>query len=168
MTREVWMPVLGYEGQYEVSNLGAVRRDAASGSGRTLLPTETGGYLVVSLSLKGVVTNHRVHRIVLSSFCGSEQFEGAHAAHNDGIPLNCRLDNLPWATPRENQADVERHGNRCKGEAVYGAVLTEDKVKEIRRRLACGERNPSIANDFEVSISTVHLIRHNKIWRHVA
>ncbi len=166
--REVWVPVLGYEGVYEVSIFGRVRRDA-SASPRTefIKPSTTHGYLHVSLSKDGVVRTHRLHRLVLSSFCGQEPFPGAHAAHNDGDKTNCALANLRWASPVENQADVDRHGRRCRGEDVYGAVLTEGAVRDIRRRIGDGERNPSIARDFKVSISTVHLIRHKRIWKHI-
>lgn len=172
--REVWLPVRGYEGLYEASNLGRIRRDPRAPCrslgvpGKTLSPSFCGGYAVVSLSKSGEVKNHRVSRVVLEAFCGPPPFAGAHAAHNDGDTANNRLTNLRWATPLENQADVERHGNRVKGESVFGAVLTETDVREIRKRCASGERNRPIAQDFGVSISTVHLIRHNRIWRHVA
>jgi hypothetical protein len=163
---EVWLPVVGYEGLYEVSNLGRCRRIA---TGLVLSPVrQSSGYLTVSLSSAGDVRNYRLHRLVLIAFCGSEPFDGAIAAHNDGNRENCQLTNLRWASPVENQADRVRHGTMRQGSAVYGAVLTENDVSEIRRRLAAGERNPPIANDFGVSISTIHLIRHRRTWRHVA
>lgn len=173
--REVWLPVVGYEGVYEVSNMGVIRRDPKAPArslgvpGKPLKPMPTtGGYHVVSLSLRGVVDNVRVSRVVLTAFCGPPPFDGAQAAHNDGDNSNNRLTNLRWATPIENQADIERHGNRCKGSAVHGAVLDEEQVRLIRERCHAGERNPAIATDFGVSISTIHLIRHNRTWRHVA
>lgn len=161
---EVWLPVVGYECLYEVSNHGRIRNRHDC----FLLPSETNGYLHVSLSKDGRIITSRLHVIVLTAFCGPPPFEGAQGAHNDGCKKNCRLTNLRWATAVENQADVERHGNRCKGEDVFGAILDAEKVKKIRSRIASGERNRPIADDFGVSISTIHLIRHNKVWRHVA
>jgi hypothetical protein len=162
---EVWIPVLDYEGVYEASNLGRIRRVA---TGHVLnVEGQNDKYPHVSLSKIGVVSNVRVHRAVLSAFCGPEPFEGAQVAHNNGNTWDCRLVNLRWATPVENQADVDRHGKRCKGEAVFGAVLSEPEVRHIRARIAQGERNRPIAEDYEVSVSTIHLIRHNRIWRHV-
>lgn len=160
---EVWLPVRSYEGIYEVSNCARVRRVG----GRVLQPAGQNGYLHVSLSSGGIRTTCRVHVLVLTAFCGPRPFDGAHAAHNDGDTSNCFLTNLRWATATENQADVERHGRRCKGEDVFGAVLKRDEVKQIRQRLLGGERNRPIAEKFGVSISTIHLIRHNRIWRHV-
>jgi hypothetical protein len=171
---EVWLAVPGYEGLYEASNLGRIRRDPMAPHrslgvpGQVLSPVAgERGYLRVSLSRAGTVSNHAVHRLVLMAFCGPPPFHGAHAAHNDGHPTNCALSNLRWATPTENQADVDRHGRRCRGEAVFGSILTEDEVREIRRRCSRGEGNPPIAGDYGVSRSTIHLIRHNRIWRHV-
>jgi hypothetical protein len=54
------------------------------------------------------------------------------------------------------------------GMPPFDAQLTEQDVRAIRRRCAAGERNKPIAQDHGVSISTVHLIRHNRTWRHVA
>lgn len=160
---EVWLPVRDYEGFYEASNLGSIRRVG----GAVLTPSATRGYLHVSLSKNGDIKTCRVHVVVLSSFCGPPPFPGAQASHNDGDQSNCSLANLRWATPIENQADVDRHGRRCKGEDVFGSVLTEREVKAIRYRINNGERNRPIAEAFEVSISTIHLIRHGRIWRHV-
>lgn len=160
---EVWLPVPGYEGRYSVSNLGRVRGPRAY-----LSWSAKGRYAHVSLvaSDKSIKT-HRVHVLVLTAFCGPRPFPGAHAAHNDGDRANNALTNLRWASAVENQADVERHNRRCKGEDVFGAVLTEKAVLEIRARIAGGERNRPIAEDYGVSISTIHLIRHNRIWRHI-
>lgn len=165
---EVWLPVLGYHGIYDASNLGRIRRRDCDPM-RIIKPiASTGDYHIVTLSKDGVSRNQRVSRIVLTAFCGPPPFDGAHAAHNDGIKSNNSLTNLRWATPVENQADVSRHGNRCVGERVFGAVLTADRVRQIRARCAIGERSRPIAEDFGVSSSTVHLIRHNRIWKHVA
>lgn len=45
---------------------------------------------------------------------------------------------------------------------------TERDVVAIRELIAAGLRNRPIAERYGVSISTIHLIRHERIWRHVA
>ncbi len=164
MTREVWMPVLGFEGTYDVSNLGKIRRND---TGLILKPSKTNGYLHVSLSQDAEVRTVRVHVVVLSAFCGPAPFPAADAAHNDGNKENCRLTNLRWASKIDNSADVLRHGRRPTGSEVFGSKLTEDNIITIRQRIAAGLRNPPIAEEFGVSISTIHLIRHGKTWRHL-
>lgn len=162
---EVWLSPEGYEGFYKVSNLGRV---LGLKRNRCLSPTrEQTGYYTVCLSANGVVTKFRLNVLVLSTFCGPAPFDGAHAAHNNGDPSDNSLRNLRWASPLENQEDVDRHGRRCRGEEVYGAVLTEADVIEIRRLIGAGVRNGPLADRFGVSISTIHLIRHGKTWRHL-
>ncbi len=162
--KEVWLDAPEYEGLYEVSNLGRVRR---IDSGRILQPTPgTGGYLLVTLSDKGRRTTANVHRLVLTAFCGEPPFKGAQSAHNNGDTDNCALTNLRWASSLENHADMARHNRRCRGEDMHASVLKESDVVEIRRRLPY-ERNKPIAEDYGVSISTIHMIRHDRIWRHV-
>jgi hypothetical protein len=163
---EVWLSVPGYEGLYAASNLGRIRSFHRSGRMLAQTPEDT-GYLSVCLSRDGFATKRRVNVVVLSTFCGAAPFEGAQAAHNNGDKADNRLVNLRWASAFENQADVDRHGRRCKGSDVFGAVLSEDEVVAIRARIASGERNRPIAEDYGVSISTVHLIRHRRTWRHV-
>jgi hypothetical protein len=163
---EVWLSPEGYEGLYLVSNLGRV----LGGKRKKLLnPTceKLTGYYSICLSRDGLVKKFRLNILVLSTFCGPKPFDNAHAAHNNGDKSDNRLINLRWASPKENQDDIDRHGRRCKGEDVFGAVLNENKIKKIRDRIKNGEMNRPIAEDFGVSISTIHLIRHNKIWRHI-
>lgn len=163
--KEVWLDIPAFEGIYEASNFGRIRRIS---SGRILRQcTGSAGYPQVSLSKGGVVSSVKVAVAVLRAFCGPAPFVGADAAHNDGQPANSRLANLRWATKIENQADVDRHGRRCRGERVHGAKLTAPNVRAIRRRIDRGQLNPPIAREFGVSVSTIHLIRHRKIWSHV-
>jgi hypothetical protein len=161
---EVWLPGRGDAARYWFSNLGRSRGP----SGKVLAPTkDRNGYWRVSICGPEKPTSLMLHRLVLSAFCGEPPFEGAQACHNDGDKDNCRLANLRWASAIENQKDVERHGRRCRGERVYGAVLTENGVREIKQKIADGLRNRPIAEQFGVSISTIHLIRHGETWRHV-
>lgn len=162
---EVWLPVPGYEGTYEVSNFGNVRRVS---TGRILQHVDgPKGYPIVSLSQHGITKNNAVHRIVLNAFCGPQPFEGAQAAHNDGNTLNPRLTNLRWASPTENQADRIRHRTDLRGEAVFGAVLTEDKVREIRERLSTGRTYKQLGKEYGVDPGTIYHIKHRKTWKHV-
>lgn len=161
---EVWLSIPDYEGLYQASNLGKIRRLDTK---KILSPVKSGDYWYVSLSKNGIAKTYKVHVLVLKSFCGKKPFEGAHAAHNDGDTSNNLLINLRWATPKENQIDIDRHGRRCRGEAIHCSVLKEGEVWKIREMIKSGKRNRPIAEAFGVSISTIHLIRHNKIWKHL-
>ena len=47
------------------------------------------------------------------------------------------------------------------------ALLTEDQAREIKRRLAAGERGNALAAEYGVSVSTVSCIKRGKLWAHV-
>lgn len=105
---EIWKPIEGFEGHYEVSVHGRVRslnRQLANRvyPGKIIKPslnTRT-GYLAVSLSLKGKHYNHRVHRLVATAFI--DAIEGKiHVNHIDGDKLNNNATNLEWVTIYEN------------------------------------------------------------------
>lgn len=116
---EEWRPVVGYEGFYEVSDMGRVRsvdRRVPKGNhyitrrGQEMRPTTiTGGYRQLGLSKHGGRKSFLVHHIVLNSFV-SPRPEGMEACHNDGDPNNNRLYNLRWDTPSNNTYDRVRHG----------------------------------------------------------
>lgn len=158
---EKWKPISGFP-SYQVSSHGRIK------SGRRILkPATTAGYLHVSLSKGGKSTTARVHVIVCATFWGEAPFDGAIVAHNDGNRKNCRADNLRWASARENQADSKRHLTRRHGSGVFGAKLKENDIPIIRARISAGEKYSPIADDFSVSVSTIHLIAKGRIWKQV-
>jgi len=132
---EHWRPIVGYEGRYEVSDLGAVRslpRLVRSGSGGlkpipgTVMKPAIGkwGHLSVDLYKGGKKTRRvfRVHRLVLEAFVGPCP-EGMEVCHNDGIASNNRVGNLRYDTRSGNKLDRVRHGtdhNARKTECIQG------------------------------------------------
>lgn len=173
-TPERWLPVRGYEGLYEVSDLGRVRSldRIVSGPrtwrGRILTPTLNNvGYLGVMLSdgIRGVVLR-RVHRLVLDAFCRPPR-PGEQANHRDFNKTNNRLENLEWTTPRENHAHAKAGGRIAHGEQNANAKLTEKAVLEIRARASRGESQRALATEYGISQSNVFRIASRKLWRHV-
>ncbi|EOM78090.1 hypothetical protein DW322_11330 [Rhodococcus rhodnii] len=137
MDAEIWKPVLGYEGLYEVSSIGRVRTvERVVRGGRTPTSSRTvpakvrkvsahvnGGHLWLKLHRNGVRTPRFVHRLVLEAFVG-EQPEGRNEVrHLDGNPANNRVENLAYGTHAENVADMLEHGthrNSRKSECKWG------------------------------------------------
>ena len=113
---EAWKPVVGYEGLYEVSDEGSVKRVApAQGTqpGRILKPIvkKRGGYIAVGLRKSGSVRKLKsVHRMVAEAFLGGTDMPLVR--HMDGNPKNNRVDNLRWGTESENAFDRVRHGTQ--------------------------------------------------------
>lgn len=128
MTVEKWLPVVGYEDRYLVSdqgNLWAIetthswnnqygkvcRRPRKAGPLKA--SNNRDGYHVVTLGKEGARRQWRVHRLVLIAFVGQCP-NGMEARHLNGNPTDNRLENLVWGTPSANGYDKVRHGTHAK------------------------------------------------------
>lgn len=119
-SREKWLPVVGYEGHYEVSDRGRVRSldrvvphkrfGTQKTQGRVMSQkVENHGYWVVSLRKDGTRKWNLTHRLVLLAFRGTPK-EGEETRHLDDDKLNCDLENLVWGSRSENLIDRQRNG----------------------------------------------------------
>lgn len=113
---EVWKPVVGYEGLYEVSSLGQVRTLNFRGTGKTRFIKQhlQGAYMRVNLwntELFKQVPRY-VHTLVADAFLGPRP-EGQDVCHGDNTPANNCLGNLRYDTHLGNMADthLENHPN---------------------------------------------------------
>jgi len=160
---ENWRPIPGYEGLYEVSDLGSVRGLPRScgmrgGLSRVVpgkvlaLSTVTGGYAAVCLTRDGKSRTKTVHPIVLDAFVGPRP-DGMQACHENGVRTDNRLANLRWGTATENWGDRRRHGRDVTGERHPNALLTDAEVLAARARFAAGESLPELAAAFGLSRS---------------
>lgn len=96
----MWKDIKGYEGLYQISDSGEVRRLCKGGGTRTIKHRE-GQYPTVSLSRNGKPKSYSVHRLVAEHFL--ERKEGQDEVnHKDGNKWNNRADNLEWVSQREN------------------------------------------------------------------
>lgn len=96
---EIWKPVKGFEGRYEVSNMGRVRNSL---SGKVLKPSTYEGYKRVNLSIdRGKYKTFGVHRLVAFAFVDGYA-EGLEVNHIDENPSNNKAANLEWMTHAKN------------------------------------------------------------------
>ena len=122
---ERWAPVVGYEGLYEASDLGAVRsvdRTTSAGRrrrGRLLKPTAVrGGHLRVELSRDGVGVRHYVHILVMQAFVG-EKPDGMEVCHYNDDPQDNRLSNLRYDSHSANGHDSVRNGSHAQANKTH-------------------------------------------------
>ena len=120
---EIWKDIKGYEGLYQVSNLGNVRSldilinckgargiDKHIRKGRILKKViNTKGYYYINLSKKSKIKNTRVHRLVAKAFIENPN-NYKIINHIDGNKLNNRVDNLEWCTFSHNNKDAYKQG----------------------------------------------------------
>lgn len=110
---ESWKDIQGYEGLYQVSNLGRIKSlervvaNNKNGGVRTveekiLTPTDNGnGYKLVGLNKNRHRKNHYVHRLVAVAFV-SNPTQAEYVNHIDYNRENNKANNLEWCTQKEN------------------------------------------------------------------
>ena len=111
---EIWKNVVGYEGLYEVSNIGRVKNSRRN---TILSPGLSQGYEYVALYKNGVRRNKQVNRLVAEAFLeNNENRPLVH--HKDEMKLNNSVDNLEWQTYEYNNTYngvAVRRGEKIKG-----------------------------------------------------
>lgn len=167
MNSEKWLPVVGYEGRYEVSDMGNVRTLLGRSGPKTLKTfTDRKGYRRLRLCrIHGGIYTQKgfmVHILVLTAFVGIRP-DARQAAHNNGVPGDNRLENLRWATQKENEADKIKHGTSPHGERNGNAIASWDIVKIIRE-LSGIVKGRNLSRLFGLSESAISLIRAGKTW----
>jgi hypothetical protein len=174
LTVETWKPVSGFEGLYEVSNLGRVRSLTRTiANGRTFegvilkaICSNHYGHLKVSLSRNGTSCGRLIHRLVALAFIGPCPPD-MECAHNDGDPTNNRAENLRWDTRKGNHADKREHGTAQVGENNSLSKLSEADVRAIIARRRRGELGTDLAKEFNVTSAAISAIIHKKNWAHI-
>lgn len=176
---EIWKPVVGYEGCYEVSNRGRVRsvdrivqsrpglRIALGGQVRKLKLDDWGYYRVI-LCRGGKNRSFRVHTLVLLAFRGPPPDPAMECRHLDGDPANNRLKNIVWAFHVDNCRDQVLHGTSNRGERNGLVKLTAFRVRAIRRKYAAGTHTKTeLSRLYGVAFRTVGKVLSGTTWTHV-
>lgn len=167
---EIWKPVAGFDGRYEVSNFGRVKSVAGTFWGRTyrekiLKPGIVRGYpQVVLCNGKPPTIQKKVHQLVLEAFVGPCP-EGMECRHLNGDRGNPSLDNLMWGTKKENGEDRVRHGTTLTGERHHKAKVTREQVEEMRRLRAGGMMLKDLVAKFGIGFSQVSFICRGHNWK---
>lgn len=110
----MWKDVKGYEGLYQVSDDGRVRRILMGGRTREVKPRK-GLYPSVSLSNHCVKKSFSIHRLVAENFC-ERPYGTTEVNHKDGNKWNNDISNLEWVTQKQNQ----EHAIHILGKPVFG------------------------------------------------
>jgi hypothetical protein len=155
---EQWKDVVGYEGFYEVSNLGRVR-NTKTGLLKKLSPNHH-DYLKVKLGTK----SHFVHRLVAAAWVGPRP-AGCDVNHKDHCRQNNRAENLEWVTRLGNSHHAMNAGRLHRGEQITSAKLTTTQVLEIRSAVGCTRKE--LAEKYGVGRQQISKILLGRLWTHV-
>lgn len=155
MNGEEWRAVKGYEGLYEVSNLGRIK-NLTSWNGKEhiykphilkgSIQRMPGGYNRIIVTLKRGDgkrgKDFKVHRLVAEAFV--EKRQGCNVVnHKDFNPLNNRADNLEWTTDYENHLYSTERGRR--------GFLSIEQRKELASEYINGAKSCELQKKYGVS-----------------
>ena len=154
---EIWKDIEGYEGLYQVSSLGRVKRIS---DGRILHQSNSAGYKIVGLIKDGTPRSFGVHRLVAFAFCEGYK-EGLVVNHINELKHDNRAENLEWCNASYN---VTYNDSQLKGRMRASTRPTiDEKRKKICSMLRYlrkhkGMKVGEAASKAAISESTLNLI----------
>lgn len=178
---EQWKAVAGFEGFYEVSNLGRVRSlsrvvKCSTGTGTrvwkgrllALTPATKLGYVNLHLHAGGKRRSTSAHVLVAEAFIPNP-LGLPEVNHKNSKRADNKKSNLEWVTEAGNAVHGFKHGHRTvkKGSKQWMSVLITAQVKEIRQRFSAGETQQQLAKVFGVNQSVISTLVNGKTWKHV-
>ena len=145
---EIWKDIVGYDGLYQVSNLGRVRSLISE---KILKASDNGtGYFTVGLHKDGKSKMRTVHRLVAEAFVSNPN-NLPQVNHIDGCKSNNQVDNLEFCDNSHNMKHAYSLGLI---ERPYGR-------KQRSKRILCVELNrcfiDSIEASKELNINSAHI-----------
>lgn len=138
--KEIWKDIKGYEGLYQVSNLGNVKsmdRFVAQNNngkmvntlykGKQLKKHKNNKYLNVHLSKNGIGEWKLIHRLVAEAFLEKENDKNI-INHIDNNTTNNNIDNLEWTTYKGNMQHASKQGR------MHCNIKNLKKAQESRKK----------------------------------
>ena len=169
---EIWKDIQGYDGLYQVSNLGKIRsldrvtRNGKSikGIDRSIYVNKRNGYSYINLSKDGKSKNVLLHRIVATAFI-ENPFGYETVNHKNENKQDNRVENLEWMTLPDNLrygTHVERatknkpdmSGNKHHNYGLRGAKAHTHKGKVI----GTNKLNPDITVEFDTAATASRVL----------
>lgn len=174
----IWRDVKGYEGLYMVNNFGIVKSlekmwVVPNGGLRKKPETimkqglNSSGYYQVWLSKDSKRKNIGIHRLVAIAFL-ENPLNKTDVNHISGIKTDNRVENLEWATRKENITHAYQNNlaQGLRGSNHNMSVLKEEDVINIRK-LSLLYSKKELAEMFGVHRSTIGRIINFKNWTHI-
>jgi len=160
---EIWKDIPGYEGMYQVSNMGEVRSLSwtSSREPRILKKSIVSGYYSVTLQLDGKGKNYKVHRLVMLAFYGESP---KVVNHKDGNKLNNNINNLEYVWQKENIDHAWDNGLVRRPTGKKAPKLTDDQVRYIR---GSNKMTKELAEELGVQDGIISNVRNYRSYKRI-
>ena len=138
LANEQWRDVEGYDGMYQVSDLGRVR-SKHSGKWKLMRPRNNGtGYLLVSLYMNGKQKQSYIHRLVAQAFIPNDDESKNQINHRNEDKTENKVSNLEWCSAQYNMTYNnlpfrKKNSKRLKIKDLYDPNLSIKQNLELFR-----------------------------------
>lgn len=165
--QEEWRSVVGYEGLYEVSNLGnikSLKKKNVTSNKILKLSLNKYGYSCTCFIKNKKMKNFLAHRVVAQAFIPNP-INKATVNHKNGIKTDNVVTNLEWCTMEENRKHAIDTGLiDIKKGYFSNKKLTEKDIIDIRTSTL---RQTDLARKYNVGRSNICLILQRKSWKSI-
>ena len=164
---EIWKNVVGFEEQYEISNLGNLRSkerfvkhwragERKYKSNFKNIRLNDKGYFRCNLKNEGKRYDFTIHKLVALAFIPNEENK-PFINHKNGIKTDNRVENLEWCNQSENVTHAVK--NR-----LIKTKLTDEQAKEIFNSQLS---NRKLAKIYNVTHGIIWRIKNKKAYKHL-
>ena len=158
--KEVWRNIKDYEGLYQVSSWGRIKRVTTGRILKTILGKD--GYLQINLCKNGIQKRYKVHRLVAQAFIPNPQNK-PQVNHIDEDKENNYVENLEWVTNQENMLHNELY-KRCVEHAKIPVICLEtnerfESITQLSKHLKLGVSTVSEKIKYRRQINGLHYVK---------
>lgn len=183
LENEKWLPILGFETLFEISNYGRVKS-----LGRQVKFVHKNGtmfykFMKEKLVKPQICASDRLHVLLKTFYKNKPKHAFLHRLvgcafldnynnlpeinHIDGNVWNNHVDNLEWVSPQDNKNHAQRLGLVMRGERHVATSLTENDILEIRQLHHVGMSIRKLAKKYNLSNSGMSCIVNRITWKHI-
>jgi len=165
---EIWAPVIGYEGFYEVSTYSRIKsleRVDCRGQHRKQLillqSFDKDGYFIITISKNRVKQTARPHRLSAAIWIPNP-LNLPEVNHKNGIKRDCHISNLEWNTNVDNIRHAESIGLRkSAGDTNPSGILTDKQAIKIYNSKESYKR---LSEKYGISVSAIGHLKCGYTW----